>query len=278
MKKTPYLLRLPTDRLVKAANGGLFVSRSMGMHPKRVIDSWELIFVRSGSLHLREADREFQIHPHQSLLLQPGIEHQGTQPYAPDLSFYWLHFHPPAKVKRPTSQILSLVQHSQPRRPDRLTELMHRFLDEQVNATFTKLSANCQLMLMLNEVADTLPMNQPTTASTNNLAIRAERLIQTHALEPLSTADIAQKLACNPDYLGQVFRHTFRMTITEAITRMRLAQAKRLLMDSPLNIDQIARQSGFATPGYFRRIFKASQGISPRQYRHLHQRLSINWR
>jgi AraC-like DNA-binding protein len=157
-------------------------------------------------------------------------------------------------------------------------ELLHRFLDEQVNQTLTPLAANCLLTLMLGEVADTLPLNELATDTHNNLAMRAERYIMANAHQSISTIDIASELDCNPDYLGQCFRQTFGMTITQTITRLRIAEAKRLLMDSQLNIDQVARSSGFATPGYFRRTFKQAQGITPKQYRNLHQRLHINWR
>lgn len=272
------ILKLRKDRLVQASNGGLFVSRGIGTHPRRVIQSWELIFVRSGTLHLREADRHMAISQHQYLLLQPDHEHAGTEPYADDLSFYWLHFHVPSETTSRSKDMLALLQHGQPRRPDRLTELMHRFLDEQVNQTLTPLSANCLVMLMLCEAADTLSIAQQTSLTSNGLAMRAERYIATHANKPISTLAVARELDCNPDYLGQVFRHTFGMTITQAITRHRLAEARRLLMDSQLNIDQIARTSGFATPGYFRRVFQASEGLTPKQYRKLHQRLHINWR
>ncbi|MAX26101.1 MAG: AraC family transcriptional regulator [Phycisphaeraceae bacterium] len=278
MAKTRTILRLPPDCLAQAANGGLFVSRGTGIHPCRTIDTWELIYVRQGTLNLRVAKQQFTVHQKQALLLQPGIEHAGTQPYDADLSFYWLHFHVPKHANPRQTNALKLTQHSQPRRPDRLMELMHRFLDEQVNQTLTALSGNCLLMLMLNEVADTLPRNEQTTDHSNSLAMRAERYIMANAHQPISTIDIAGELDCNPDYLGQCFRHTFGMTITQAITRLRLAEAKRLLMDSDLNIDQIARTSGFATPGYFRRTFKAAAGITPRQYRNNHQRLHINWR
>jgi AraC-like DNA-binding protein len=272
------ILKLRSDRLVQSSNGGLFVSRGHGIHPQRVIQSWELIFVRSGVLHIREQDRQFTVAPNQYLILQPGLEHAGTQTYADDLSFYWVHFDLPSDARRKSQCMITLTQHAQPRRPDRLTELLHRFLDDQVNQAHSPLAANCQMMLMLNEAADTIPVDQQASQSANSLAPRAEKYIASHAHESISTSDVAEHLNCNPDYLGQVFRHTFGMTLTQAIIKQRLTDARKLLMDSQLNIDQVARTCGFATPGYFRRVFQASEGLSPRQYRKLHLRLHINWR
>ena len=271
-------IKLPTDRLVHANNGGLFISRGSGIHPKRVIQTWELIFVRSGTLSIAEQGRQFTVTPNTYLILHPGKEHTGTQSYAKDLSFYWLHFDIPRPSRSSSSEILTIEQQGKPRRPNRLIELMHRFLDEQKNQTLTPLSGNCMTMLILNEIADILPPEQQTIKQANSLATRAERYITTHANKAISTSDVAIFLNCNPDYLGQIFRHTFGITITQALTHQRLNDARQLLIDSQLNIDQIARDCGFQTPGYFRRVFLASEGLSPSQYRKLHLRLHINWR
>jgi len=88
-----------TDKLVlhlqpplTACNAGLFISRGYGIHPDRVIDSYELIFVRKGRLDMQEHGRAFVIESGQTLVLWPGLRYGGTRPYPHDLSFYWIHF------------------------------------------------------------------------------------------------------------------------------------------------------------------------------------------
>ena len=90
---TPHaFLTIAQNLRVKALNGGLFISRGEGIHPRRVIESDELILVRRGTLHIREATTEFAVREGEALLLRAGRLHEGTRPFAPDLSFYWLHF------------------------------------------------------------------------------------------------------------------------------------------------------------------------------------------
>ena len=89
------ILRLMAMASVAALNGGLFVSRGKGTHPTRVIDSHELIFVRSGILELFEEERRFRLGPGEALVLWPGRRHGGAAPYPPDLSFFWIHFNIP---------------------------------------------------------------------------------------------------------------------------------------------------------------------------------------
>ena len=59
-----------------AANAGLFSARGAGIHPDRIIDSYELIFVRSGGLAMEEAGRALRVQPNQTLLLWPGRRHR----------------------------------------------------------------------------------------------------------------------------------------------------------------------------------------------------------
>jgi hypothetical protein len=80
-------LEIPVPLELLASNGGLFVSRGIGTHPTRVITTFELIFVKSGVLGIREGDTHFEVQPNETLLLWPGREHGGTAPYPRDLRF-----------------------------------------------------------------------------------------------------------------------------------------------------------------------------------------------
>jgi hypothetical protein len=94
-------LKLTVPLPLIACNAGLFVSRGKGAHVDRVIDSYELIYVRRGALAMQENAREFFLERGQTLLLWPGRRHKGIRPYPPDLSFYWIHFKlPPARRGR----------------------------------------------------------------------------------------------------------------------------------------------------------------------------------
>src|SRR5687768_3298314 len=84
--------RLSLLTMPRAQNGGQFVSRGIGTHPRRVIDSHELIFVTGGSLRLEEDGRQFTLSAGETLLLWPGRRHAGIVPYDPDTEFYWVHF------------------------------------------------------------------------------------------------------------------------------------------------------------------------------------------
>jgi AraC-like DNA-binding protein len=260
-----------------ARNAGLFISRGQGRHQDRVIDSYELIFVRQGRLGMYEEQRRFVLNAGQSLLLWPGRRHGGTENYPRDLSFYWIHWHMPLQKRSKSSHVsaFQVPQQAAVARPDRVSELYQRFLNDQESGRLTPATGALLLLLMLCEVSDTRPAESAADETTAVLAGRADRYIRTRFHEPICISGIARELQCNPDYLGRVFRKTYGRTVTEAVHERRMRKARSLLIDSALNIEQIALACGFDDTGYFRRLFKRHEGTSPFAYRRMYARAHV---
>ena len=124
-------LRLSDALRVEACNAGLFVSPAQGIHHGRVIDSYELILVRTGTLVLSEETTVFALEQGDTLILWPGRFHRGVAPYAPNTSFYWVHFFLRADAPDTAVEGSVIPQHCRLPEPLRLTELFLRFLDDQ---------------------------------------------------------------------------------------------------------------------------------------------------
>jgi AraC-like DNA-binding protein len=270
------ILTLP----LRVSNGGLFVSRGEGAHPERVISSFELIFVHHGVLKLFEASRQFTVEAGETLLLWPGRRHGGIGPYPEDLSFYWLHFvlesYSEAKQLHTKPMELDLPQYQRVARPDHLTNLFRRFLDDQEMHKSESSTADLLALLMLCEVVASQTDEGSRVGAAAQLASRAYTVIRTEFHKTLSTDHLAKKLHSNPDYLGRVFRKHYGMTLTEALHQRRLKHARKLLLDTDRNIDRVASECGFNDTGYFRRIFRRSEGMTPYAFRKLYSRMHIN--
>ena len=268
MHELPLETRLPLD----AGNAGYFMSRGVGEHPDRVIETYELIFVTRNTLSMIEGNRIFHVGENESLILWPHRRHKGAAPFGSDVRFYWLHF----TLKESAGQALAVPQHIKVKRPDHLTSLFRRFLDDQEGHALSPFAANLQVMLMLSEVADSSHADAEGDESDATLANRVSATIRTHYHEKLTTSSIAGALHRNPDYLGRVFREVTGHTITEAIHQYRLKQARRLLLESQLTVEDIAMSCGYNDTGYFRRVFKRAEGIPPRRFKRLHAKLHVN--
>ena len=270
--------RLP----VRAHNAGLFISRGVGIHPTRIIQSHEMLFVDVGTLSIWEEDSHFDIGPGESLVLVPGRKHGGASDYPPDLRFYWIHFDVcQADVIRrdeteATENQVHLPQHARVARTDRLTELFRMFLDDQESGGLLQREADLLLCLILTEIATPSPevgnLNLPSTA----IADKARQYIKTHFHENLSTSKISVAIELNPDYLERIFKKVYNQTITQAIHHFRIKYSRRLILDEIHNIDQIANQCGYSDPGYFRRVFKKHVGMTPKAFQKLHARVHVN--
>lgn len=269
-------LSLSAQLPVRAANAGLFVSRGKGIHGRRTIDSHELIFVERGTLSMEEDGRPFDVAAGQTLLLFPGRTHGGTRPFPPDLRFYWIHFSVDESRTAVREQPMPVPQHAALSDPDRLTALFRRFLDDQESDRLDDITGGLLVMLMLCEVTQAQNRSSADQGASAVLAQRAESHIRAHFDEPISTSSIAETLDCDPDYLGRVFGAAYGMTITRAIHRRRLKKARLLLLDGALTVDQISTNCGFEDAGYFRRIFRRYEGMSPVAYRRLYAQMHVN--
>ena len=70
-------------------------------------------------------------------------------------------------------------------------------------------------------------------------------------------------------YLCHIFKASTGLTVYEYILSIRLAKGKQLLTDTDMSVSEIALQCGFSDFSYFSKAFRASEGITPRQYRQI---------
>jgi AraC-like DNA-binding protein len=265
-------LKLFADLPVTAHNAGLFISPGEGIHPTRRINSHELIVVSKGTLGIFEEEKNFILKPGDSLLLYPGRLHGGNLAYPPDLSFYWIHF----EVNRPASKnkLFEIPQQVKLREPEKIIELLRRFLDLQESENHDKIQLSLLMALILCELGNAA--KSKPESSGNAIARKAREFITLHAEEPVSTSFIARKLQCNPDYLGRIYKQTYKITVTEELNRQRISLAKHKLINTSMFIEEIAQSCGFNDLAYFRRVFRKLSGMPPMSFRKLYSRIFIN--
>lgn len=83
-----------------------------------------------------------------------------------------------------------------------------------------------------------------------------ELCADTHGISPLA--------------LSRAFKKGTGLNFIDYLTQIRLNKSKELLMNSNTKINEIAEQVGYQTT-YFNRIFKKHEGVTPGQYRELHE-------
>jgi len=78
---------------------------------------------------------------------------------------------------------------------------------------------------------------------------------------------IAEQLGMSPSYLNRQFRSAAGMSVNDAIQHVRIDKVCKLLRQSDLPVEQIARQAGYSNTKYFFVLFKKYTGKTPSQFR-----------
>jgi AraC-like DNA-binding protein len=80
---------------------------------------------------------------------------------------------------------------------------------------------------------------------------------------------LADKVHLSPSYLSDILKKETGKNTQEHIHFYLLEEAKNLLINSEMNINEIAYDLGFDYPQYFNKLFKKKTGKTPMEYRNL---------
>lgn len=87
------------------------------------------------------------------------------------------------------------------------------------------------------------------------------------ALDSLSVEMLAEQMNMSPRNFARVYKQKTGRTPAKGVEVLRLEAARRMLEDSPRNVQQIARLCGFGNEERLRSVFQRTLGVSPREYR-----------
>ncbi|WP_195573752.1 response regulator transcription factor [Paenibacillus sp. 1001270B_150601_E10] len=96
--------------------------------------------------------------------------------------------------------------------------------------------------------------------------------IEQNYREEMSLKTLAQVFHMSPVYLGQLFQKEVQSTFSDYLNKTRIRAAKQLLIETPYRMTEISEQVGYWDKSYFYKQFKKYVGISPKEYRELHQK------
>lgn len=91
--------------------------------------------------------------------------------------------------------------------------------------------------------------------------------MEAHYAEQIKISTLAQLENYNTTYYIEWFRNKTGMTPGKYLKQVRIEKAKVLLVNTQYRILDVALQVGYNSSASFARAFKASEGMSPQQYR-----------
>ena len=103
--------------------------------------------------------------------------------------------------------------------------------------------------------------------SGQRLLLVAVACMQKRMRERVTLEELAQDLGVSSKRLNTLFRQQYEMTAGSYWRKLRMEQAAQLLLDTLLDISEIAGEVGFATPASFATAFREFHSVTPSEYR-----------
>ncbi|WP_026393912.1 PocR ligand-binding domain-containing protein [Acetobacterium malicum] len=114
------------------------------------------------------------------------------------------------------------------------------------------------------EVAAVKPENPNIALMTN--------YIENHYPDNLTVEAIADAACLSPGYAGRIFKEQLGLPIMDYVLKVRIEKSKKLLLNPHYQIQAIAEKVGYGDAGYFTKVFRKFEGITPTQFRKVHKR------
>ncbi|MBD2868888.1 helix-turn-helix domain-containing protein [Paenibacillus arenilitoris] len=281
---------------------GFIAYKSPWLHFKRKVNEYVLYFIRSGELHIREEDRRYALRKGDLFILEPNMEHEGTEKHTCD--YYYIHYEHPATRTVQIDDMLAtarylIARHEQPPvdQPERdangigpydcyfpkyhtiadktrfqqtvhaMNEMLQLYKRKHYNRSLAALRLTGLLIdLSRDHFTDELQKSDRFHSKAIVKVNAVIDYIHQNYQSKITGDDIERLFETNFDYLNRAFKKATGQPIGRYINTVRIRQAKELIETTPLGIGEIGYLTGLSDPYHFSKVFKKYVGVSPTQY------------
>lgn len=118
----------------------------------------------------------------------------------------------------------------------------------------------------LVHISAALTRKHRASSETQHLVMKAIGYIHTHYRDPINRGNVAAYVGVSERHLARCFQQEVGLSPMTYLNRFRVNIAKSLLASGKLSITGVALEVGFASGGYFTRVFREEVGASPRDF------------
>ena len=81
---------------------------------------------------------------------------------------------------------------------------------------------------------------------------------------------MAEAANVSAPYLSKIFKEKMEIGFNDYLTKIRLEESQKFLIDTNLSVKEIAFMVGYSDEKYYSKLFKKFVGIKPTDYRRLY--------
>ena len=222
-----------------------------------------LIYTKSAAM-FRIEEEEFSVKKGTLLLISPDKRASYTgvwEGYCDD----WINFSDPDKqlenFRIPINKPVSLQENIP----------VSQYLQLMVNAFRSGMSQSTRvlsqlLMALFTLIDDYMNSSLPQIAHYQKLLELREEIYASPA-RPWSIQELADQVSLSAAYFQDLYKKAFQVSCGSDIIQSRIEQAKRMLAQTNLTMEEIADRCGYNSPVHFSRQFRKCTGSAPSKWR-----------
>jgi len=140
------------------------------------------------------------------------------------------------------------------------------------HATFQEIVRGPVMYRIIQDLMDfitfLLEEKQVDTSSSLSFSEKVRTMMESNYWNPdWNLAACAEALRMNKSTLSRKFSHSTGKTFRDSLHEIRIREAKRLLKETDITFEEVARLTGYTHQTYFNAKFKAAMGRTPSAYR-----------
>lgn len=258
------MLTLDNSISISFNNVGLFSTDEKWIHPKRVIKSYEIIYVVEGRIYIDEDDKRYELKKNDVFILRPGKLHYGYEYSEGKTMFYWIHF----KTENPERLLPNIGVVSNFFMYQLFKQLLHM---DVINTPNYIKDIFLTYILAEYSLSNGLMSEKKSTIVENVL-----EYIRININATMTVKSVAEHFGYNSQSLSRMVQKYSYANLKTIISDMLLTKATDLLIHSYYTIKEIAFMLNFNSSEAFSSFFKYHKHLSPSQYRDLYSKTHMN--
>lgn len=101
----------------------------------------------------------------------------------------------------------------------------------------------------------------------SSVILKAKQYANQHLAKDISLNDVAKHVYLSPAYFSTLFKAETGSSFIKYLQHIRVEQAKKLLKDSNMRMQDIANAVGYRDMKYFKKVFANETSVAPSEYR-----------
>lgn len=236
---------------------------------------FEIIYILRGKSHVKVKDKVYLGRTSDIFIMGPNESHCTMLDPDKNYSYIDIHFH----FKNPGAFFTEITNENLARVPKEkrlmaksiLESILNHLMDE---GELMKEVFNLRMLEVLLILKDgvTVPDKREDRSDKTQKVKWSQTIslvkdyVDKNYSKYITLKGIAEEAKISPFHLSHLFSREEGFSLRSYIAKVRLREAKKLLLETSLPISEIANRVGYSDPRYFTRLFRKITGLAPSKF------------